>query len=309
MTEPSGQIVVVGSINNDLAYRVTEFPRPGETIFSLAAFSNSGGKGANQAIAAARSGGQVTMIACLGTDAFGMAYKEELSQADIHTEWVWCLEGEPSGTAVILVNGAGENEIVVNGGANGLLSPQMLQSAESAFDGAGLLLLQNEIPLETSLCAIKAAKSRAVQVIWNPAPASGITTGLLHGVDILIVNETEAASIAGTTVKSDTPWDETAQILHGAGAGKVLITLGAKGVWLSQAGSGALIPGFTVTPLDSTAAGDTFAGALAARLSAGEALENAVTFAQAAAALSVTRQGAQASIPSFEDIQQFMSQV
>lgn len=296
------RIVVVGSINNDLVYRVSDFPQPGETIISLESFSNPGGKGANQAIAAARAGGEVAMLACLGDDPFGLSYLDDLKKEGINTLGVSCLKGQPSGTAVIFVNHSGENEIVINAGANGLFNSDVLAQVEPGLADASWVLFQNEIPLETTLQAIRSAKAHQAGVIWNPAPISGVSMDDLDGIHILVLNETEATAIAGGDKRSDRTWAAIARPLHDAGAENVLITLGAEGVWISRPAGGALMPGFEVEPVDTTAAGDTFVGALAARLSLDETLDASVMFAQAAAALSVTRQGAQCSIPCAEEV-------
>jgi ribokinase len=301
------QVLVVGSINRDSVHRLGEFPQPGETVVCTDVFSNAGGKGANQAVAVARCGGRVKMAGCVGNDAAGDEYVRYLKAEGVGIEATRVVEGARTGSATILVNGAGENMIAIDPGANGRFEPAMLDAVDDGLNRDSLVLLQNEIPLETTLTAIERAKGRHARVVWNPAPAAGIERSMLAGVDFLIPNESEAESLCGLAVDSGTDADRAARMLHDAGVGVVLITMGRRGVWLSRRDDGGtLIPAFRVQAVDTTAAGDTFAGAFVAALSRGAPPEKAAVFGQAAAALSVTRNGAQASIPSRQDVERFL---
>ncbi len=301
------EIVVVGSSNTDMIIQLPRIPRPGETILGGRFTMAAGGKGANQAVAAARAGGTVRLVARVGSDVFGQRALEGFEQDGIDVGRVVRDASEPSGTALIFVEDSGENCIAVAPGANARLSVEDVASAASALESASILLMQLEIPMESVLAAAEIASARGVTVILNPAPAASVPAELLARVSILTPNETEARVLTGVEIRDDLSLARAADALMSKGVATVLITLGAKGVFLATAGMRQIIPGFPVAAVDTTAAGDVFNGALAVGLSEGVDLRGAVRFANAAAALSVTRLGAQPSIPSRPAIDAFLA--
>ncbi|HET8655363.1 MAG TPA: ribokinase [Longimicrobiaceae bacterium] len=302
-----GKIVVVGSSNTDMIVNVREMPRAGETVLGGTFFMAAGGKGANQAVAAARAGGDVTFVGCVGADLFGRQAVQQLTDDGIDTGFVFTEEGAASGVALILVDGTGENSIAVAAGANAMLRPAHLVRAEPAIRAADALVLQLETPLETVEAAARMAAERGVKVILNPAPAQPLDRELLRHVSILTPNETEAEALTGVGIGDDASLNEAASVLLSAGPDAVLITLGAHGVFVATAGVRERVPGIGVRAVDTTAAGDVFNGALAAALTEDRPLLEAVRFANAAAALSVTRLGAQPSVPHREEISSLLS--
>lgn len=299
-------VVVLGSINMDVVSRVHDFPKGGETVHGFGTEYMSGGKGANQAIACSLAGANVTMIGAVGRDAFSGQLRETLQSYGVNTESVLTKEGA-SGMAFIAVNDHGENTIILSKGANGQIDELDMEQALPLIDQANILLLQNEIPWEVNLRAMEEANRRGVYTMLNPAPAREITDDVLAMVDLLIVNETEMAMITGM------PVDDTDQVNAGLrqlierGAREVILTMGDKGVLYGDAeGTTVHVPAFHVSPVDTTAAGDTFIGALAAVFREPLALEQKLTFAAAAAAIAVTRKGASQSIPRREEIEQLM---
>jgi ribokinase len=299
-------IVVVGSSNTDMIIKLDRIPKPGETIlggdFSIAA----GGKGANQAVGAARAGGHVTLVARVGRDIFGQQAIEGFQKDGICVDHVFRDKASPSGVALIFVARDGENSIAVASGANGKLSPADVKKAKAAIAAAAILVMQLETPIETVAAAADIAAAKGVQVILNPAPAQPLSDSLLKKISILTPNETEAELLTGIKVDNDGAAAKAAQKLLDKGVKTVIITLGARGAWVATAEGGRLVPGFKVTPVDSTAAGDIFNGALAVGLSEGKPLDDAVRFANAAAALSVTKLGAQPSAPKRKEIEKFL---
>ena len=299
-------IVVVGSSNTDMIIKLDRIPKPGETIlggdFSIAA----GGKGANQAVGAARAGGHVTLVARVGRDIFGQQAIEGFQKDGICVDHVFKDKASPSGVALIFVARDGENSIAVASGANGKLSPADVKKAKAAIAAAAILVMQLETPIETVAAAADIAAAKGVQVILNPAPAQPLSDSLLKKISILTPNETEAELLTGIKVDNDGAAAKAAQKLLDKGVKTVIITLGARGAWVATAEGGRLVPGFKVTPVDSTAAGDIFNGALAVGLSEGKPLDDAVRFANAAAALSVTQLGAQPSAPKRKEIEKFL---
>jgi ribokinase len=301
-------ILVVGSSNTDLIIKVPGIPRPGETILGGAFQTFPGGKGANQAVAAARAGGHVVFIASVGDDAYG---REAISgyQADhINTGDIKICRNIPSGIAMITISESGENAIAVAPGANSHLFPEDLEEAEEAFHEADFMLIQLEIPLETVKKAVELGKELGTGVILNPAPAARLPDGILAATDIITPNETETEILTGIRVDSEESAARAADHLHDRGVATVIITLGSKGAFVSDRKSGtrAVIPGFRVTAKDTTAAGDVFNGQLAVSLAEGASLEDAVRTAHAAAALSVQKLGAQSSIPTREETDGFL---
>ena len=304
------KILVVGSSNTDLIIKVPEIPRPGETLLGGQFQTFPGGKGANQAVAAARAGGEVVFIAAVGDDAYGAeairAYKED----NINTEDIKVCRGVPSGIAMITVSQKGENAISVASGANGELSPADLEETEEAFAEADYMLVQLETPLETVQKAVELCAEFDTRVILNPAPAAELSDEILAKVDIITPNETEAEKLTGSVVFDEASAKKAANVLHQRGIPTVIITLGSQGAFLSDAASGKqkLIPGFNVKATDTTAAGDVFNGQLAVALAEGYGLEEAILLAHSAAALSVQKLGAQSSIPGREETENFLKE-
>jgi len=299
-------IIVVGSSNTDMIIKLDHIPRPGETILGGEFFTAAGGKGANQAVGAARAGGKVTFIARVGVDMFGDNAVAGFKKEGINTDHVLRDTSSPSGVALIFVAKDGENSIAVAGGANGNLSPEDVIHAGELFAGASMLVMQLETPLETVQAAADLAVAAAVPVILNPAPARSLPDELLRNISIITPNETEAELLTGTKVDDHDSASKAADILLARGVKTVIITLGSRGAFVAGEGIRKLVPGFRVTAVDTTAAGDTFNGALAVALVEGKALEEAVRFANAAAAISVTRMGAQSSVPARMEIEEFL---
>jgi ribokinase len=300
-------IVVVGSSNTDMIIKMDRIPRPGETVLGGKFLTAAGGKGANQAVSAARAGGQVTFIARVGNDALGEQAIAGFAKEGIDVSHVLRDAATPTGVALIFVGKNGENSIAVASGANGNLSPTDVRNAQKAFTDASVLLMQLETPVETLQTASDLATRAGVRVILNPAPAQDLPDNLLKHVSILTPNETEAELLTGIKVDSAAATEKAAQKLIARGVQTVILTLGARGAYVATANTGKLISGFKVRAVDTTAAGDTFNGALAVALSKGQPLDRAVLFANAAAAISVTRIGAQPSAPKREEIEKFLS--
>jgi ribokinase len=299
-------ILVVGSSNTDMIIRVARIPRPGETVlggeFSMAA----GGKGANQAVAAARAGGRVRFIARVGDDVFGEKAFRNFEAEGIDVRFVVRDARAPSGVALINVAADGQNSISVASGANALLSADDIQRAEEAFNGAAVLLLQLETPLETVRAAIAAASARGLAIILNPAPARPLGDELLAMASVLTPNETEAEILSGVKITTGEDVPRAAAALQAHGSRLVIVTLGEKGCYAAGGGFEGFLPAFSVRPVDTTAAGDVFNGALAVALAERQELGAALRFASAAAALSVTRLGAQPSAPQRAEIERFL---
>jgi ribokinase len=302
MASSSANIVVVGSANTDLVVRVRSLPRPGETVIGGTFASVGGGKGANQAVAAARAGGHTTFIAKLGADAMGDAAVAAFSADGIDTTFITRDPATPSGVAFILVDDRGENSIAVAAGANDCLTPADVDRASAAIRAADILLVQLEIPLETVRHAVSVAHAAGVPVILNPAPARPLDAGLLAQVAILTPNETEAELLTGLAVTDESSAASAAGRLLATGPRSAVITLGRKGALVAEAAATAHVAGYEVTPVDTVAAGDVFNGCLAVAIAEGKSLVEAARFANAAAAIAVTRHGAQASAPRRDEI-------
>ena len=306
---PPPPIVVVGSSNTDLVLRVARLPRPGETVSDGIFDTVPGGKGANQAVAAARAGGQVTFVARVGRDAYGAQSIEHLQRDGIDTRFVRSDRGAPSGVALILVDQAGENCIGVAAGANARLSPADVRRTRSAINRARVVLIQLECPLDTVQAAVELASDAGVPTILNPAPARPLPARLLRRISFLTPNETEAGSLTGVRVTGIATARKAARGLLDRGVGGVMVTLGARGVLVATSDVTQHLPAFPVTPVDTTGAGDVFNGALAVALGEGRPVLDAVRFAQAAAALSVTVAGAQTSAPHRRAIEALLQPV
>lgn len=291
------EIVVVGSLNMDLVARAPHLPVPGETVAGQAFATVAGGKGANQAVASVRLGALTAMIGCIGDDAFGAHLRAGLESDGIDCRGVRTVAGASSGVALIVVDDTGRNGIVVVPGANGQLAPADVDAHQELIAGARVVVLQLETPLATVEHAARQARSLGKTVVLNPAPARHLPEGLLACADFLVPNEIEAAAMSGIAVGSVETAIEAGRKLRKAGAGTVLVTLGSKGVVEVGPGAARHYPARQVEAVDTTAAGDTFIGGLCAALVHGRPLPVAIGFAQAAAAISVTRPGAQPSIP------------
>jgi ribokinase len=299
-------ILVVGSSNTDMIIRLDRIPRPGETILGGEFATAAGGKGANQAVGAARAGGRVTFIARVGRDMFGDRAIAGFVDDGIDVEHIVRDSAAPSGVALIFVAKDGENSIAVASGANARLVPADVERAAASFTGADVLVMQLETPLATVRKAADIAAASGVRVILNPAPARPLPAALLRRVSILTPNEGEAELLSGVRVRDDASAARSAATLRALGVETVVITLGAGGAFVAGSDGAQRVPGFKVKAVDTTAAGDIFNGALAVALAEGKALREAVRFANAAAALAVTRRGAQPSAPRRRDIERFL---
>lgn len=298
-------IVVVGSLNQDLVVPVARFPAPGETVLGGDYARHPGGKGANQAVAAARAGGRVAMVGRVGEDAFGHALRAALRAAGVDDGGVRTTPERTTGVAFITVDATAQNTIVVASGANAALTPDDLDP--HAFRGASVLLLQLEVPLATVLAAARAGRAAGARVVLNLAPARPLGPDELADVDVLVVNETEAALLTGL---------DGAAVAHDPAAAlqaltdlvpAAVVTLGADGAAWRADGVAGRVPGHRVAAIDTTAAGDAFVGALAVRLGAGAELAEAVAYANAAGALATTRAGAQTSLATASEIEELLA--
>lgn len=296
-------IAVVGSINMDLVFKTPRMPMPGETLMGHSFHLVHGGKGANQAVAAARMGAAVDMVACVGDDVNGQSCVQALQNDGIDVTHVRSVEKCATGVAGILLDDAGQNSIVLAIGANGLLLEHDVDRAARTIAQAKLLLCQLETPLPTVLHAIACAKQASVRtqqevkVVLNPAPAQKLHDEVLAQVDYLVVNETEASLLSDIAVHDFPTAQAAAAVLQQRGAGVVIVTLGAMGIWVADVDQAYSLPAFQVKVVDTTAAGDTFVGSFAVAIAEGMDLRAACMFAQSAAALAVTQLGAQTSIP------------
>jgi len=299
-------VLVVGSSNTDLVMNTPRLPSPGETLLGATFFSVQGGKGANQAVAAARAGAKTTFIARMGNDDFGQQALLSLQKENIHTDHVLLDPDLPSGVAFILVDNKGENSIIVASGANAALSPIQLETAKSVFEHADICLLQLETPIDTVLYATQLASQCHTPVILNPAPATQLPNEIWPHLFLITPNETETEMLTGISPNTDQNAQNAAQILLDRGVQNVIITLGARGALLVTPTQTHHIAAPFVTPIDTTAAGDAFNGALAYALSNGQSLAEATHFACVAGALTVTQAGAQPAIPTASQIWQLL---
>ncbi len=301
------RIVVVGSSNTDMIIKTARIPRPGETVIGGEFSTAAGGKGANQAVAAARAGGDVSFVARVGDDMFGQQALAGFHADKVGVNHVLQDSAAPSGVALIFVDEHGENSIAVASGANALLTPEDVLEARDTITSADVLVMQLETPLGTVRAAAELAHERGVRVILNPAPAQQLDADILEHVSVITPNETEAELLTGVAVSNESEAEAAASKLTAMGVDTVAITLGARGVFLFDSNHEELVPGFPVDAVDTTAAGDVFNGALAVALAEGTPLPEAARFANAAAALSVTTLGAQPSAPGRAEIEEFLA--
>lgn len=292
-----GKIVVIGSTNMDMVVKTSHIPVPGETVLGGSFLMNPGGKGANQAVAVARLGGNATFISKVGNDIFGKQSTQLFDEEGIDTEGLLSDHDNPSGVALITVDELGENCIVVASGANANLTPNDVEKVLDKVSHAEILLMQLEIPMETVKFAARYASAQGIKVILNPAPANTLLPELFNTIDIITPNTNEAEMLTGIAVTDMRTAKQAAATLHDQGVKSVVITMGKMGAGLLQEGKFYAIPAPTVEAVDTTAAGDVFNGALCVALAEGKDLVNAVHFACQASSMTVTRMGAQSSIP------------
>jgi len=290
-------ILVIGSTNTDMVIKADHLPAPGETILGGSFFMNPGGKGANQAVAAKRLGGEVTFIAKTGNDIFGERSLQLFKDEGIDTTYMIADPANPSGVALITIDKNAENCIVVASGANAALTPVDLLPATDAIKQAGTILMQLEIPLETVLYVAKMAAANQCKMILNPAPACELPDALFKHIAIITPNKKEAEMLSGISINGMEDVHAAAVAIREKGVETVIITLGPEGAFISNKDMEQLVPATAVKAVDTTAAGDVFNGALAVALAEGHALVDAVDFGCRAAAISVTRLGAQSAAP------------
>jgi ribokinase len=300
------KIVVVGSSNTDMIMRLPCLPKPGETVLGGKFSTAAGGKGANQAVAAARAGGDVSFISKVGDDVFGKKAIEGYQKEGMNVTHVATDREEPSGIAMIVVDARGENSIAVASGANMQITPSDVERARTEIQSADVLLMQLEIPVETAAAATQIAHASHVPVILNPAPAQKLGPELLKHISVITPNESEAESLTGVEVRDAKGVAQAARALRTLGVATVIITLGGKGAYVDDGQLSQIVPGFNVNAIDTTAAGDVFSGVLAVALAEKKNLLDAVRIANAAAAISVTKLGAQPSVPTRDEIESLL---
>ncbi len=301
----AGKIVVVGSTNTDMVVKAAFLPKPGETVLGGQFFMFPGGKGGNQAVAAARLGGHVTLVANTGNDVFGNESISQFSQEKIDTTYIGRDDRNPSGVALIGIDQHGENSILVAPGANAALSEADIDRATDALRSADVVLVQLEIPLPVVLHTVRRCAELGRRLILNPAPAQLLSADFYPSLFAITPNETETELLTGIHVTDETSARQAAEVLLSRGVANVIITLGSKGALLHNATQSVTVAAPVVQAVDTTAAGDVFNGAFAVAVADGMPLEQAVAAACQAAALSVTRMGAQASAPYRHEIAAF----
>ncbi len=299
-------IVVIGSANMDLVARSPRFPLPGETMFGEQFAMFPGGKGANQAVASAKLGGNVHFVGKMGNDLFRDNLSSSMRHDGVRLNHLMVDNTTPTGVAIITVSKTGENEIIVISGSNMKLMPADLEKHRAVFGSASVTLLQLEIPLPTVAAAVRLAKQHGHQVILNPAPARKLPKSILQQIDILTPNKIEIQLLAGMAVEDQKSAECAARKLLSMGVRNVIITLGRRGSLLVNAGTTELFPSYSVKAVDTTAAGDAFNGGLAFALAQQQSLEQAIRFASGVAAYSVTKLGAQCSMPTSRELKRFL---
>ena len=296
-----GNILVIGSSNTDMTVKTKALPKPGETVLGGIFTMGAGGKGANQAVAARRLGGEVKFICKVGRDIFGDNAIAHYQQEGLDTGGI--LRSElPSGVALISVDEHAENCIVVASGANNDLTEADIEAVAGDLRSCGILLLQLEIPVPSVVKAARIAHEAGATVVLNPAPACPLPDGLFRYVDLFIPNETELSTFSGLPVSDEASAAKAAAAMQAKGVGKLIVTMGSKGSLICEGGEPVFVPARKVKAVDTTAAGDTFCGALCVALSEGRSLKEAAEFATAASALTVQKMGAQDSIPYRKDL-------
>jgi ribokinase len=303
----SATVCVVGSANVDLTFRAARLPGTGETIAARSFAEGCGGKGANQAVMAARLGARVCLIGSVGADAFGRMLLDNLRTNGVDTDFVRIDPSRPTGVAAVVVDDEGRNCIVVADGANGALTPDDVRNAATSVRTASVLLCQLETPLETTLEAFRIARATGVRTVLNPAPARPLPEELLRLTDLCVPNETEATLLTGVATDTLDGAAAAARSLHRRGPRAVIVTLGSRGCLVDEGHGAEHFPARPVAAVDSTGAGDAFLGALASALASGAGLRDAVPIAAAAATLSVTRPGAQTSFPTRGEVDFFIA--
>ena len=298
------KIVVIGSSNTDMVVQSERLPRPGESVLGGDFMMAGGGKGANQAVAVARMGHKVVFSAALGNDIFGDAALNSYQNFGIDTTHI-VRKDIPSGVALIMVDSKGQNCISVALGANNALTIEDVLPALESVESGDIVLLQLEIPMATVEAAVEAAATKGARVVLNPAPAAPVSEQVLSNLYLITPNQTEAQTLTGVEVTDEVSACEAAQILCARGVERVVITMGGSGAYLYENGKGVIVPARMVDAIDTTAAGDVYNGALCAALAEGKSLEQALAFATKASAISVTRAGAQPSVPSREEVDNF----
>ncbi len=302
------RVVVVGSSNTDMVVKAPRIPSPGETILGGRFIMAAGGKGANQAVAAARLGARVTMVGRVGDDGFGRTLWEGVAREGIDAMHILNDPGAVTGLAMVALDPSGQNQIIVAPGANMRLLPADVEAATSAMDNTNILVCQLETPLETVTRAIELAHARQIAVLLNPAPAQSLSPELLRQVDYLVPNESESAVLTGIEVNDVPSAKEAASRLLAQGVGTVIITLGPQGAVLATPEERWHIPAYEVTVVDTTGAGDAFVGGFAVARAEGMTLEESARFASAAGALAATRLGAQSSLPRRSEVEYLMQE-
>ena len=291
------KIIVIGSTNMDMVVKTSHLPTPGETVLGGSFFMNSGGKGANQAVAIARLGGDATFITKIGNDIFGKQSTQLFDDEGINTRYILSDHTSPSGVALITVDDQGENSIVVASGANANLTPSDVETLLNKISNIDIILVQLEIPLETVNFIAQYTATNKIMLIVNPAPANTLSPELIKNIDIITPNAKEAEMLTGVKVKNVESAEKAAHILQKKGVKTVIVTLGAIGAVVLDGSICQLVPAQKVEAIDTTAAGDVFNGALAVAISEGQSIIKAVEFSCLASSLSVTKLGAQSSIP------------
>ncbi len=301
------KVCVVGSLNMDLIVRVENFPQPGETIRGHAFDMLPGGKGGNQAVALARLGADVTMVGAVGDDVFAEQYRQVFAAEGIGTDSLLVLAGTPTGTALIQVDGDGQNTICIVAGANEQVTAQVVTSQRHVIEAASALLLQLEIPLSSVLCAARLAQAEKVPVILDPAPACELPEELYQLVDYITPNETEAAFLTNEDTTTDAGIESAARVLRQRGVACVIIKAGERGSFVLDEQGFRSCPGFKVDVVDTVAAGDSFNAGFTQALLSGKKVDDAIIYANAVAALAVTKAGAQSAMPTMAEVNQLLA--